>query len=288
VYCAQFLAAPPTSWADAKGDHRLEGALPAIGDLYKEFTPSAWYYVVVESGNKLLITGVLGFVQPGKFGQVVAGTFMTFAMLLVYQYALPYSSRAIRLIAFSGQLVMFLFFIIALLIKSGVPVTATSDQLFYGLACTSLTVAVVAVPVMIVIQRLRFNDLSGEEEEEEEEGEKEKAEEASAHGSHSPQRAPSPLLLPEAAAEPLALSFADELDASPNVASKSSPSISPQQPFAALAAPSIPSLDPIRPTLRLRICRQLPDSAVPGAAHATFETSRLPPRVVLRINRRLK
>jgi hypothetical protein len=40
--------------------------------------------ILVESAGKILLTGVLAFIEPGSNGQVVAGLFLTFILLLNY------------------------------------------------------------------------------------------------------------------------------------------------------------------------------------------------------------
>lgn len=106
----------------------------------------------MENLNKLAITGALQFVAPGTATQVFAGLGVSFVSLQWFQRALPYANKSLRHIAYSASLVLFLFFLMALLIKADISPTgsATGDVLFFSIMVGTLTCAVVVVPVFIV------------------------------------------------------------------------------------------------------------------------------------------
>ena len=95
-YSKEHLRCGVVTWHAAEGDPRLEGAEEAISGLYEEFYADKWYWILVEVTNKLIITGVLGFIAPGTQAQVAAAVGITFIMLLMYQRSLPYAEKVRR------------------------------------------------------------------------------------------------------------------------------------------------------------------------------------------------
>jgi len=168
TYAARQLHHTPVTWHEAANDPRMKGAHQAIGMLYKEFYAGCWYWILVEQCNKLIITGVLGFIAPGTNGQVAAGMLMTFVMLLIYQGALPYSDKVYRHIGYGAAIQLFLFLVFALLLSADIKITGggvRADRLFYGACLGILTSSVFVLPVLLVLYRLLTSDQLGEEEE---------------------------------------------------------------------------------------------------------------------------
>jgi len=126
----------------------------------------AGYWILIESANKLIITGVLGFIAPGTQAQVAAGVGMTFLMLLMYQRALPYAEKTYCHIGYAASIELFLFLVFASWLTVSYKV-APENAAFYGSAIGVLMVAVFALPVILVMRRLSWS-LDEEEEEEEE------------------------------------------------------------------------------------------------------------------------
>ena len=59
-------AAPNGAAETAAKAQELTEAKEAIGALFKEFQADRWYWALIESLNKLLITGILGFIRPAR------------------------------------------------------------------------------------------------------------------------------------------------------------------------------------------------------------------------------
>jgi len=110
---------------------------------------------VVEVVNKLLVTSVLGFIAPGGQAQVVAGAGYTFLLLLVYQRARPYAEKAYDTIGYACTVEIFLFFFVALMLKTNVYVTADNEA-FYSAFVGVLFCAVFVFPVLIIVRRLAW------------------------------------------------------------------------------------------------------------------------------------
>ena len=142
-----------------------------IGKLFEEYRPQAWHWSLVETINKLLLTGALCFIRPGYPAQSVAGLLMTFVMLQYYQRVLPFSKKPYRQMGYVMQLVLYLFFVTAVLIDAKIMVfpTASDNEKFLSFLCVILYLCVFVVPTYIVVQAIRAGLVEEEEEEEEEE-----------------------------------------------------------------------------------------------------------------------
>ena len=165
-YSRANLVAHVTTWGESEHDPRLAGAKEAVGVLYLEFYPTRWWFSFVEAVNKFLITGVLGFINPGTVSQVVAGTYLTLAMFLFYQRLLPHSERWLRQMAWSAALVLYLFFSVALLLKANIALT-TDSGIFYSAVCTILSVFLFAPTVWLTARRLIHGEVEAAELQEE-------------------------------------------------------------------------------------------------------------------------
>ena len=49
-----------------------------VGFLFEHYSPSCWYWEVVELGRKLALTSVLALIAPGSAGQVLVGLLIAF------------------------------------------------------------------------------------------------------------------------------------------------------------------------------------------------------------------
>ena len=170
-YSSLHLHHAHVTWHEAAKDPRMAGAYDSIGLLYREFYADTWYWILFESCNKLVITGVLGFISPGTEGQVAAGMLITFISLLLYQRALPYSEKVYRQIGYGAAIQLFVFLVFALLLSAKVPINGhdtAADTRFYGACLGVLTSSVFTLPVVLIIHRLFVASVEEEEGEEEE------------------------------------------------------------------------------------------------------------------------
>ena len=62
----------------------------------QEFHADKWWWILVETSNKLIITGILPFIAKGRAAQVVAGLFISFGFLLLYVGNMSYAEKAFR------------------------------------------------------------------------------------------------------------------------------------------------------------------------------------------------
>ena len=145
------------TWDDISGcddDVRRPG-FKSIDHLYVPFYPTRWYFGLLQNVIKLVLTSLLLFIVPGTPAQIVAGLCISFTVLLWYLRLLPYAEKVARQIAYSSYVVIFLFFVLALLLKMNVPVTP-NDNAFYGAFCGILVFSLFVFPAFAVLRTGRI------------------------------------------------------------------------------------------------------------------------------------
>jgi len=163
------------TWSYVEGDERMVGARESIGKLFLDFNMNAWYWSVVETCNKLILSGVLPFITPNTFSQLMVGAALTFSMLMHYVNVAPYADATYRACGMSMVMILFLFFFTVCFMKAGIIFNLGPVDM-YAYICNSLSSSLFVVPGLLVINRLRF-PIDAEKERLKEEEEKRLAEE---------------------------------------------------------------------------------------------------------------
>ena len=71
------LGAPHREKLKKPVEQRLEDEeITPLVFLWEPYKPEFWYWEVVETGRRLMMTGVLSTIEPGSFSQLVAGLMM--------------------------------------------------------------------------------------------------------------------------------------------------------------------------------------------------------------------
>jgi len=155
-YSRQHLVGQTVTWHRAAGDRRLLGARQAIGSIYRDFHADAWWWILVELFNKLLLTGILPFIAKGKTAQVVAGLFLSLGLLMLYSSRPTYEEKVFRQVSVELSFIIFLFFIFMLLVKASITVFPVTNATFLGSCLAILTIAVFALPLVLTLRRLSW------------------------------------------------------------------------------------------------------------------------------------
>lgn len=117
------------------------------------------------------------FIAPGQPAQVLAGCLITFAFFVYFLNSQPYNERAFNKIGNATFLIVFLYLFLALIIKVDIRVSSRDSyqETFVAVCAGLLTLAVGAIPLILVVNRLRW-PLVEEEEEDLEDEKEERAE----------------------------------------------------------------------------------------------------------------
>jgi hypothetical protein len=129
-------------------DGRLPGVREAIGALYNHYTPSRWYWKIVEVLHRFLLTCGLAFIAPGTGAQVFSGVAISLFVLLLYSFMLPHEARSVARSAYNAHLCILLLFLTGLLLKMGVRF-APDDTRFFGAVVGVLVCALFVVPALV-------------------------------------------------------------------------------------------------------------------------------------------
>jgi hypothetical protein len=178
---SELLALPPLQWRLAgrlaeEEETPLASAAPPlppspqeklaenrIGFLFEAYHVQCWYAhspidvtwlvltlrrrygEIVELLRKFLLTGVMSLVSPGSAAQVVMGLLFSFAAVVLYARRRPYSEVAVNRLGLYAQVNIFLFLLVALLLKVKAD-NANSDSRAYNAIVGTLSLSLLIVP----------------------------------------------------------------------------------------------------------------------------------------------
>jgi hypothetical protein len=97
----------------ARHDHAARDAL-MISFLYEAYEPKYWYWEVVETTRRLMLTAVLSVCGPGTSAQALLAVLLALLYIKLYGHFAPYLKSADDTVAETGQFQIFLSFLGAL------------------------------------------------------------------------------------------------------------------------------------------------------------------------------
>eukprot|EP00752_Nemacystus_decipiens_P012585 g11145.t1 len=86
-------------------------------DLWKPYKPSVFYYEVIECSRRVLLTGVVVFIEPNTSAQIAVTLMMAFVFVVISEALAPYASRWDAWLSRMGHAVVFVSMYVALLLK---------------------------------------------------------------------------------------------------------------------------------------------------------------------------
>jgi len=82
------IVVPPLQWNENDPEERK--ALRRVGNIFVAFKPEYWYYEVINTMHKLLMTAVLVFIFPGEYTQYAMGIAFIYFFLLITMRMQPF------------------------------------------------------------------------------------------------------------------------------------------------------------------------------------------------------
>ncbi|CAN0155578.1 unnamed protein product [Ectocarpus sp. 4 AP-2014] len=125
--------------------------IATTSDLWKPYKPSVFYYEVIECGRRILLAGVVVFIEPNTTAQIAVTLMMAFVFVMISEGLAPYASRWDAWLNRMGHAVVFVSMYVALLLKVDVSdERAGSQRVFEAIlvgahACMILVVVVETV-----------------------------------------------------------------------------------------------------------------------------------------------
>jgi hypothetical protein len=89
--------------------------------LYGSYHPHYWWWEMVETSQRLLLTGILVLISQGSAIQIIVGALLTLFFLQLYDKCEPFSDKLILSIKIVSSWQIYFVFWIALLIKADFP-----------------------------------------------------------------------------------------------------------------------------------------------------------------------
>lgn len=127
-------------------DERLEDEtiLPLMF-LWEPYKPSLWFWEVIETTRRLMMTGVLSVIEPGSFSQLIAGLMMNIAYIVLLCLIRPYNETRDNAIAILTTLQLIFIFVASMSLKVSLELTTSNDSKGLGLLLITSQVIIAAL-----------------------------------------------------------------------------------------------------------------------------------------------
>ena len=106
------------------------------------YSPKHWYFEIVETARRLLLTAVLSVVNPSTSQQSVFACFISLAFIKLYSSCKPYSDPYDNYLAEIGQYQIFFTFFFTLILQNDL-LPGDIWQEFIGISLISLNMGVI-------------------------------------------------------------------------------------------------------------------------------------------------
>jgi hypothetical protein len=108
---------------------KLSDSAQRLSFLWQAYEPQYWYWEVIETTRKLVLTAVLSVCAPGSSEQSVLGVLLSYVYIRIYSYYRPYEEDADDVLAETGQVQILMTFFVTLVITNNL----LSSKWDYGL-----------------------------------------------------------------------------------------------------------------------------------------------------------
>ena len=133
--------------AEREEDNELAG----LAFLFDSYKPQFWYFEVVVTVLRLLLTGVLGLIEPGSATQLCVGMIITFGAVMQLCDSKPYESGRDSVLSILGYVQIFLVMLCGLILKvQAFAEGVDKEMLGVLLIMVNMMVLVVAMSVVVV------------------------------------------------------------------------------------------------------------------------------------------
>ena len=95
-----------------------QSSVKTIKFLYESYKPKFWYFEIVETSRRLVLTAILSITNAGSSGQVVFGIILAVFYTKVYAYYQPYDMEESSIIAELAQYQIFFSFFGSLVVQN--------------------------------------------------------------------------------------------------------------------------------------------------------------------------
>ena len=125
------------------------------GSLYMQYERDWWYFELLDTLRRMLLTGGLLLVGAGTVGQIIAATLVSLFFLLLTTRVAPFRSDLDDILAFICNLQQVLLYIVALGLKIGEERGGDSEGILsnaiFVFVVNGLTITVVVIGVLTIL-----------------------------------------------------------------------------------------------------------------------------------------
>ena len=111
---------------------------------------SAWFFELVDLARKLVLTGLLVFVDPGGISQLVVGLLVCLSMAFYSQHLRPFVDNAVDQANFHANVLLFVVLFAGLLLQNNAETQGDADEAVYTATLIFLSSSVAALPFLEV------------------------------------------------------------------------------------------------------------------------------------------
>ena len=130
--------------------------------LWQSYKPFYWYFELVETTRRIVLTAVLSVCSPGTSSQSVFGVILSFLYLLYYGIHQPYDSHSDFVLAEIGQIQIFFTFFSALIVQNELLSPIWVNGL--GVLLTMINLSIVFITLQYEVTNYREEQKEREEE----------------------------------------------------------------------------------------------------------------------------
>ena len=95
----------------------VTGGLAMIAFLFEAYSPTKWYFEIIDTTRRLFQTSVIATIAPGSSSQMVLAIIQSFAFLQLYSVVKPYSQTKTKLLVDVGQAQILFVYFFAMVVK---------------------------------------------------------------------------------------------------------------------------------------------------------------------------
>ena len=127
---------------------RSDPDLASLSFLFSAYEPRCWWFEIVETLRRLVLTGGLLFFNPGTSGQIVASLFMCLGAMRIYAGYKPFVRQANDVIAETAQWQLFFTMFAALAMRANLDGESLQEVALFDAALVALQFAGVGVGIV--------------------------------------------------------------------------------------------------------------------------------------------
>jgi hypothetical protein len=99
-------------------DRNVSSYAECLGVLWEPYKNEYWYWEVIECYRRIILTSILGTINPGSSLQSIVAVMCSLFFIKLYSHYSPYALTNDNILAEIGQFQVFLTFFISLIIKN--------------------------------------------------------------------------------------------------------------------------------------------------------------------------